>query len=183
MYRLEQGNFSNVKGIGEGIFEYRVDFGPGYRIYFGKDGDRIVILVGGGTKKRQSHDIKAAKRCWQTYKARMRYMGMAITKDFRETVKARAETDPEFRRALLIEAVHAFLTRDVEVGKSILRDYINATVGFEELAEALDKQSKSLHRMLGLKGNPSSNNLFDILQVLQEREGVELEVVARQKAA
>ena len=113
----------------------------------------------------------------------MRYMGMAITKDFRETIKARAETDPEFRRALLIEAVHAFLIRDVEVGKSILRDYINATVGFEELAEALDKQSKSLHRMLGPKGNPSSNNLFDILQVLQEREGVKLEVVARQKAA
>jgi DNA-binding phage protein len=119
----------------------------------------------------------------QGQKETVRYMDMAITKDFRETVKARVETDPEFRRALLIEAVHAFLTRDVEVGKSILRDYINATVGFEELAEALDKQSKSLHRMLGPKGNPSSNNLFDILQVLQEREGIELEVVARQKAA
>ena len=64
VYRLEQGSFLNVKGIGEGVFEYRVDFGPGYRIYFGKDRDRIVILVGGGTKKRQSHDIRAAKRCW-----------------------------------------------------------------------------------------------------------------------
>ena len=62
----------------------------------------------------------------QGQKETVRYMGMAVTKDFRETIKARAETDPEFRRALLIEAVHAFLIRDVEVGKSILRDYINA---------------------------------------------------------
>jgi DNA-binding phage protein len=104
---------------------------------------------------------------------------MALTKDFRETIMTRAESDPEFRRALLTEAVHAFLGGDIEVGKAILRDYINATVGFENLAEALDKNSKSLHRMFGPKGNPSSNNLFDILRVLQERERIELEVVAR----
>lgn len=108
---------------------------------------------------------------------------MAITKDFRETIKARAKTDHDFRQALLIEAVHAFLAGDVEVGKSILRDYINATVGFEELAGAVGKQSKSLHRMLGPKGNPSSNNLFDMLQVLQKREGVEFKVIVRQKVA
>ena len=53
-YRLQQGNFSNVKGVGAGVFAYRIDFGPGYRIYFGKDGADIVILLGGGTKKRQS---------------------------------------------------------------------------------------------------------------------------------
>lgn len=70
VYRMERGNFSNVKGVGEGMFECRVDFGPGYRIYFGKDGDRIVILLGGGTKKRQSHDIRKAKRIWQDYKAK-----------------------------------------------------------------------------------------------------------------
>ena len=71
-YRLQQGNFSNVKGVGAGVFEYRIDFGPGYRIYFGKDGPDIVILLGGGTKKRQSQDIQAAKISWQDYKIRKR---------------------------------------------------------------------------------------------------------------
>ena len=59
---MEQGNFSKVKGVGAGVFEYKIDFGPGYRIYFGKDGDRLVILIGGGTKKRQQQDIAAAQR-------------------------------------------------------------------------------------------------------------------------
>jgi putative addiction module killer protein len=70
LYRLAQGNFSNVKGVGGGVFEYRIDFGPGYRIYFGKEGDTVVILLGGSTKKRQQLAIAAAvdaciacKRC------------------------------------------------------------------------------------------------------------------------
>lgn len=69
LVRLEQGNTSNVKGVGGGIFETKIDFGPGYRIYFGKDGDRIVILLGGGTKKRQDRDIANAKLAWSEYKA------------------------------------------------------------------------------------------------------------------
>ncbi len=68
--RLGTGNSSNVKGVGSGIFEYRIDFGPGYRIYFGKDGERLVILLGGGTKKRQQHNIDAALANWQDYKRR-----------------------------------------------------------------------------------------------------------------
>ena len=68
--RLEQENFSNVKGVGSGVFEYKIDFGPGYRIYFGKDGDHIVILLGGDTKKRQQHDIRTAQECWAAYKRR-----------------------------------------------------------------------------------------------------------------
>jgi putative addiction module killer protein len=66
--RLEQGNFSNVKSVGEGVFEYRIDFGPGYRIYFGQDGQTLVILLTGGTKKRQHRDIDEAHGCWQDYK-------------------------------------------------------------------------------------------------------------------
>jgi putative addiction module killer protein len=66
--RLEAGNFSAVKGEGEGIFELRMDFGPGYRIYFGKHGEDIVILLGGGTKKRQQADIQSARALWQEYK-------------------------------------------------------------------------------------------------------------------
>jgi putative addiction module killer protein len=68
--RLAEGNFSNVKGVGSGLFEYKIDFGPGYRIYFGKDGERLVILLGGGTKKHQQHDIAAALANWQDYKRR-----------------------------------------------------------------------------------------------------------------
>jgi putative addiction module killer protein len=68
--RIQQGNFSNAKGVGAGAYEYRIDFGPGYRIYFGKDGDRLVILVGGGTKKRQQEDITTALARWQDYKRR-----------------------------------------------------------------------------------------------------------------
>jgi putative addiction module killer protein len=66
--RLEQGNFSNVKTVGQGVFEYRIDFGPGYRVYFGQDGRTLVILLTGGTKKRQQRDIDAAHAYWQDYK-------------------------------------------------------------------------------------------------------------------
>jgi putative addiction module killer protein len=65
--RMEQGNLSNAKSIGEGVLEYRIDFGPGYRVYFGRDGE-LVILLTGGTKKRQQHDIEAAKEYWRDYR-------------------------------------------------------------------------------------------------------------------
>ena len=68
--RLEQGNFSNVKGVGPGVFEYRIDFGPGYRIYFGKDGDQILVLLAGGMKKRQHRDINLAIERRRDYKRR-----------------------------------------------------------------------------------------------------------------
>jgi putative addiction module killer protein len=68
--RLAGGNFSNVRGVGSGMFEYKIDFGPGYRIYFGKYGERLVIVLGGGTKKRQQYDIAAALANWQDYKRR-----------------------------------------------------------------------------------------------------------------
>lgn len=68
--RLEQGNLSNVKGVGEGVLEYKIDFGPGYRVYFGRDGEVLVILLMGGTKKRQQRDIETAKVMWADYKRR-----------------------------------------------------------------------------------------------------------------
>jgi putative addiction module killer protein len=70
--RVANGNLSNVKSIGSGVFEYRIDSGPGYRIYFGFDGEEIVILVGGGTKQRQQREIADARARWQDYKARSR---------------------------------------------------------------------------------------------------------------
>lgn len=70
MVRIEAGNFSNVKGVGGGVFEYRINFGPGYRVYFGKDGQEVVILLGGGTKQRQQDDIECAQEAWKDYKQR-----------------------------------------------------------------------------------------------------------------
>jgi len=70
LYRLSQGNFSNAEGVGSGVFECRIDFGPGYRIYFGKDGEFLVVLLGGSTKKRQQQAIDAAREAWKDYKRR-----------------------------------------------------------------------------------------------------------------
>lgn len=68
LVRMEQGNLSNVKGVGSGVSEYRIDFGPGYRVYFGRDGDSLIILLGGGTKRRQERDIKEAQAIWREYR-------------------------------------------------------------------------------------------------------------------
>ena len=73
--RLSQGHTAAIKAVVEGVWEYKIDSGPGYRIYFGKDGDRLVILLGGGTKKRQQNDISAAKAIWKTYKQRKQQEG------------------------------------------------------------------------------------------------------------
>lgn len=103
---------------------------------------------------------------------------MPLTRDFKETVRARAADDPAFRAALLSEAVEAFLGGDVETGKTVLRDYINATTGFDQLAEATGTPTKSLMRMLSAKGNPRADNLFSIISRLQSATGVHLNVRA-----
>ncbi|MCX5893479.1 MAG: type II toxin-antitoxin system RelE/ParE family toxin [Deltaproteobacteria bacterium] len=72
LYRLEQGNFSRVEGVGGGVYEGKINFGPGYRVYFGKDGEALIILLGGGSKQRQRADISAALSGWQDYKRRKR---------------------------------------------------------------------------------------------------------------
>jgi DNA-binding phage protein len=101
---------------------------------------------------------------------------MALTRDFRETVKERATRDSSFREALLQEAVAALLAGDVDTGRTILRDYINATVGFEKLGRATKTSPKSLMRMFGPSGNPQARNLFAVLARLQKATGVRLEV-------
>lgn len=108
---------------------------------------------------------------------------MALTRDFRKTIQDRAKRDPAYREAMLTETVDSFLSGDVEVGKAMLRDYINATIGFEALSQQIGKPSKSLHRMLSPTGNPKTNNLFEILRFLQRNEGVELVVAARHHTA
>lgn len=93
---------------------------------------------------------------------------MALTRDFKETVKKRAECDPDFAKALLHEAVDLMLDGDSATAKLILRDLINATVGFERLAEEVNKPSKSLHRMLSISGNPTMDNLSAIFATIKK---------------
>ncbi len=102
---------------------------------------------------------------------------MALTRDFRQTIQARVQRDPAFRKELLREAVESFIAGEVETGKSVLRDYINATIGFGELAKATHHSSKSLMRMLGPSGNPQARNLFQIVRYLQRKERVQFAVV------
>ena len=103
---------------------------------------------------------------------------MALTRDFRETVKARIAVDATFRAALLSEAVELLLSGDVETGKSTLRDFINATIGFEALAAKVGTPPKSLMRMFSAKGNPRTDNLFNVISQLQQSTGVQLAVAA-----
>jgi DNA-binding phage protein len=102
-----------------------------------------------------------------------------LTHDFKETIRRRAERDPDFRRALLREAVESIINGDLSTGKAVLRDYVNATVGFRELERRTEIPAKSLMRMLGPKGSPSAVNLTRILTALEEGEGVHFELTVK----
>ena len=101
---------------------------------------------------------------------------MALTRDFKDTIKDRVARDPAFREELLKEGIECLLTGDVDTGKAVLRDFINATIGFDALGTATERSPKSLMRMLGTKGNPQARNLFEIIACLQEHEGIRLKV-------
>jgi DNA-binding phage protein len=103
---------------------------------------------------------------------------MALTRDFKETVRDRAQSNPAFRAALLSEAIELLLSGDVETGRALLRDYINATIGFQELGQKSGLPPKSLMRMFGPSGNPRADNLFAIIRLLQDETGVQIAVKA-----
>ena len=103
---------------------------------------------------------------------------MALTREFKETVRARAGRDTAFREALLREALEMLLADDLETGKAMLRDYINATVGFEKLGAVTKTSPKSLMRMFGPRGNPQARNLFAVISKIQKHTGVKLSVRA-----
>jgi putative addiction module killer protein len=161
--RLGRGNFSNVKSVGGGVLELRIDFGPGYRVYFGREGETLVILLTGGTKKRQQPTLSGDGE-------------MARTRSFSDLVQQNVRADKKFAEALLREGVDALISGDVESGKTLLRDYIKATVGFEKLGAATGAPPKSLIRMFGPRGNPQAKNLFSVIGYLQKRAGVRLHV-------
>ncbi len=101
---------------------------------------------------------------------------MTLTKDFKTTVMLRARRDKHFCKAMLTEAISEFLTGDIDLGKAILRDYINATISFEILSSMLDKNPKSLMRMLSPHGNPTSKSLFEILHAIQKIKKVKIHI-------
>ena len=101
---------------------------------------------------------------------------MPLSHDFKETIRARAQGEPEFRQALLREAVECIINGELATGKAVLRDYVNATVGFQALEKRTHIPAKSLMRMLGPKGSPSVENLSVILTALQKTEGVRFSV-------
>ncbi len=103
---------------------------------------------------------------------------MGLTRNFDETVRSRAQRDPKFREALLKEAIEAMVGGEVELSKALLRDYINATVGFKSVGTAINKSPKSIMRMLSRDGNPNVNNLFSVTRFLQEDAGVKFKVVS-----
>jgi DNA-binding phage protein len=108
---------------------------------------------------------------------------MALTRDFRETIQARVQKDPDFRRGLLRDAIESLLADETDLGRELLRDFINATVGFPVLAEKTGIHVKTLHKIFGPKGNPTAANLFRILACLQEWEGIRLQVRAGRAVA
>jgi DNA-binding phage protein len=123
-------------------------------------GPRFVQEFPGGSRRREEHV----------------YATRALTRDFRETVHARLKRDAAFREGLLGEAIESLLSGEVALGKELLRDYINATVGFPKLAADTKIHVKTLHHMFGPNGNPTASNLFQIVAYLQQAEGVRFEV-------
>jgi DNA-binding phage protein len=103
---------------------------------------------------------------------------MVLTRSFKEHIKAKIQSDPEFRQALFQEAVQTLIEGDIDTARSVLRDFINATVGFAALAKATGIPPKSLMRMFGPSGNPTAANLSEVIRVLQKKTGVHLEVRA-----
>ena len=108
---------------------------------------------------------------------------MVLTRSFKEYIKTKIEADPEFRQALFREAVQTLISGDADTARAVLRDYINATIGFPALAKATGTPPKSLMRMFGPKGNPTAANLSGVINALQAKTGVHLEVRAVRSAA
>ena len=176
--RIELGNLSNVKGLGIGLFEYRLYFGTGYRLYFGKGRRHRGHLAcrrneeAPGATRRQG---ARALGCLQGANV-AGAVNMALTREFKDTVQARIRRDRKYRKELLREGVASLLAGDLDTGKAILHDYINATIGFEELSRVTKRPTKSLMRMFGPAGNPQARNLFEVIGHLQRAEGLQFEL-------
>lgn len=176
---MELGNFGESKSVREGVRELRIDFGPGYRVYYGIDEGRIVLLLGSGTKRDQSRDTRNAIDRWtSTRNESRRGRGLALTREYRETVVERLRADREFTAALFSEAISAFVQGDRETTLSILRDLVHAHISFKTLSEQTGFDEKGLHRMLSSRGNPTTQNLSTLLHTIETDLDLRIEVKA-----
>jgi DNA-binding phage protein len=179
--RLSLGNTSNLKRIGD--FRISDRLGTGLSHLFGRRRECMDIAgwrnetetkLGCGTNDNALFGIQEAQiRAPIVETQEVNRMG--LTRDFKETIVERVKRDPDFAKALLDEAATLFLNGEPQVARLILRDLVNATIGFEGSALKIARPAKSLHRMLSKKGNPSMDNLAAILGALREELGVELE--------
>ena len=168
------------QAVGNGVLEYKIDFGPGYRIYFGRDGDRLIILLAGGSEEAPATGHRAGKG--ELGRLPERKQENTTCHSLKIFVKRSASAPNRNRnsaRRLLREAIELMLSGDEKTGRAILRNYINATVGFRQLEEATSIPANSLMRMFGPNGNPSAKNLFGVLAHLQAQEGVNFELRPR----
>ena len=156
--RMEKGNFSNAKNVAAEYSNTR------------------LILAMAARKSAKTRTLRKRSVAGSITNGERK---MPLTHDFKETIRARARTDPKYRQALLREAAESYLNGDLDTGKAVLRDYVNATVGFQALQDQTDIPAKSLMRMLGPKGSPSAANLSNILTALQKVEGVHFELTLR----
>ncbi len=101
---------------------------------------------------------------------------MALTRKFKDTVQLRAKQDPEYRKELIIEATNCFLGGDINTGKNLLRDYLNATEALPSIARELSQDEKSIRRMIGPRGNPTLKNFLNLLGACKRREGLHMKV-------
>ena len=175
--RMEAGNFGDHRGGGGDILECHIHSGPGYRIYVAIDMDTVIICPAVEPNENSNQISRMLRIAGRTTKtAKFKENDMPLTRDFKETVQARVQRDPEFRQRLFQEGVECLLAGDIDTGNSLLRTYINATIGFSALGKLTQKQPKSLMRMLGPQGNPNARNLFDIIGCIQRHEGIQLGV-------
>ncbi|OGT84126.1 MAG: transcriptional regulator [Gammaproteobacteria bacterium RIFCSPLOWO2_02_FULL_61_13] len=102
---------------------------------------------------------------------------MALTRDYKDSIRNRSESDPKFAASLMKEALTAFISGEPETARVILRELVNSTIGFELLSAELDKPSKSVHRMLSARGNPTMDNLTNIFVALQKELDTDVQII------
>lgn len=168
--RVRLGNLGDAKSVGGGVFELRMPFGPGYRIYFGRDGDRLIILLCAGDKASRSKDIARAKRLWADY---ARHATMANSRPFSTTLEETLR-DPTEAAAYL----NAALDEDPAVFLQALKDVAKVHGGMAKIAEESRLNRESLYRMLSANGNPRIQSLNALLHSV----GLKLQVAPEEAA-
>lgn len=144
-------------------------------MYFGRDGKTIIILLGGGSKRRNPLTLLSQLNAGKDTSNRK--IKMALTREYKQTVLARIKRDPKFAKALYAEAVNTLMEGETDEGLSMLRDLVHANITFKELSRQTGFGEKALHRMLSRHGNPTTRNLFAITKAICEDLGIKSSVM------